>query len=177
MLVDVDGVLADLRPFEHELSAGGETGARKRWTAFFAHIPEAGLIEAGAELVHALTAIGARVQYSTTRPYWAARATRDWMATRGLPAGYLYSRSPGNGKTGYVHSQFPTIGPAATIKAAHCAFVHDRDGLGAFIDDEPDAVTTLRHSGYPAVLLSELSAATTQQLHSLTRHRRLVSMT
>ena len=85
VLVDVDGVLADLSAFTSELDAGDDVRTLGHWRRFFAHIGEARLLDAGAELVHALHHVGVRVQYSTTRPAYTVHPTLAWLQDQGLP--------------------------------------------------------------------------------------------
>lgn len=169
VLVDVDGVLADMSAFAGLLDAGegGHVGAG-HWRRFFQHAGDAALLDAGAELVHALHHVGARVQYSTTRPAYTVYRTLDWMSAHHLPAGKLYGR--GTRKTYGARPDFPAVGPALDIKRAHCALVDDRHGLTAFIDDEPDIVTGLHAAGYPGIHTSDLTDAATSRLRQLTQH-------
>jgi hypothetical protein len=169
VLVDVDGVLADMSDFVGLLDAGDEPRTGGHWRRFFQFIGDAVLLDAGADLVHALHHVGARVQYSTTRPAYTVYQTLNWMTAHHLPAGKLYAR--GSRKTHDARSDIPAGGPALDIKQAHCALVDDRHGLTAFIDDEPDIVTGLHAAGYPSMHINDLTDATTSRLRQLTQHR------
>lgn len=84
VVFDIDGVLADMTPWEHQLRRRGRRAAT-RWKIFFSHIREVRLIKSGADLVQAVTKLGFPVTYSTTRPLCLVKRTITWITSRGLP--------------------------------------------------------------------------------------------
>jgi hypothetical protein len=160
VLIDVDGVVADMNPFAFELDEGD---TKTRWSRFFHHLDKALLVEQGADLVRALHGLGVPIRYSTTRPGWTVRRTREWIRANDLPDGYLYARSRPAANT----PRTPGFATAADVKIAHATEVMDAHGLAAFIDDEPEAVSALCASGVNALLLSEFEGLTTSSLRAL----------
>lgn len=53
------------------------------------------------------------------------------------------------------------------VKHLHAVEAADYAGLSAFIDDEPDAATDLRHHGFNAQLATDLAPLATDQLQAL----------
>lgn len=173
VLVDIDGVLADLKPFAGELDPDTGRTTHQRWRRFFAHAAQAPLIESGAELVHALHGAGVRLQYSTTRPSWTMVSTLAWLSESGLPPATVHAR--GSQNPAKNRRNFPVFDPALVVKQAHCDMVDDRHGLSAFIDDEPQVLEGLRVGGHRALSAADLGTATIGQLRRLRQHRQLVS--
>src|SRR3954454_13999060 len=78
-VVDVDGVLADVR---HRLRH--VTGRPKDWPAFFAAAVEDTLLDEGERTVRALAEVY-DVVYLSGRPEQLARVTEAWFRRHGLP--------------------------------------------------------------------------------------------
>jgi hypothetical protein len=165
VLVDIDGVLADMSAFDELLKSADGRPRFDRWRKFFAHLPEARLLDSGADLVHAMHAAGITIRYSTTRPAYTLKNTTDWLVKSELPSATIHTR--GSRSPGTHRRAFPEHGPAHLVKLAHCAEVADKHGLAAFIDDEPQAIEALCAAGYPAFPVTDLLDRTTKQLMRL----------
>jgi hypothetical protein len=162
VLIDIDGVVADMTPFEEHLLPQDGDAAGARWRRFFAHVREAATIDGGVDLVHALHTAGVRIKYSTTRPAYAITGTVAWLKQHELPVEAIFAR--GSLRPGKGQRRFPHFDAAHLIKQAHCAEMVDRHGLVAFVDDESDIVDALRTAGYPAIHVNEAAGMTMKQL-------------
>ena len=85
-VVDLDGVVADVRHRLHHLSGG-----RKDWPAFFAAAPDDGLLAEGSETVHRLAEVY-DVAYLSGRPERLRAVTQRWLHEQQLPDGQLLLR-------------------------------------------------------------------------------------
>jgi hypothetical protein len=138
VVFDIDGGLADMSSVAERI--GPKPWRQDAWQEFFAGVGDAGVIEAGRELVAAVAALGFTAIYSTTRPDFTTLATRGWLLDHDFPSGAVFSR-PNNQRTR----------SALEIKLDHCSIIDGRirrGYLAAFVDDEPDIVTGLRGHGY-----------------------------
>ncbi len=151
VMIDIDGVLADMSPFEATLTQD-DIPTRQRWREFFAHIPDAAVLAAGHDLAWAIDSLGYTLVYSSTRPSYTHAATRLWLAEQDFPAGRALLIRPTSEPSG--HPQ-----PAAHIKRSHARAVTNKhpDWLRAFIDDDPDIVNELTGHDVPALAASELT--------------------
>ncbi len=142
-MIDIDGVLADLSPHD-EVLRDADIPAVQRWREFFAHIPDAAVIEAGHDLASAIESLGYTLVYSTTRPAYTRAATRLWLADRDFPAGRALLTRPTT-----EFAQHPQT--AWRIKRAHTRAVTNRQPawLRAFIDDDADDLARLASEGIP----------------------------
>jgi hypothetical protein len=85
-VVDLDGVVADVRHRLHHIS-----GRPKNWDAFFAGIPDDPPLEEGVALTHDLAA-RCELVYLTGRPERTRAETVEWLVRHGLPTGQLVMR-------------------------------------------------------------------------------------
>ena len=153
VVLDVDGVLADLSAWEPILT-DQDIPESSRWKTFFSHVHEAPLIDAGARLVAALLDLDYRICYSATRPGWLTTPTRQWIVEKGLPPKFVYVRERRDRRS------------PIDIKLDHCRQAQERTGhpIVAFVDDELATVTALRAAGLPAFTLAELADLTGDDL-------------
>jgi hypothetical protein len=86
VIIDIDGVLADLNAYE-SLLAVDERPAEQRWEEFFAHIPDAAVIDTGYDLAWAIDGLGYTIVYSTTRPRYTRDASGLWLTDKDFPTG------------------------------------------------------------------------------------------
>lgn len=154
VMLDVDGVLADMNAFEHLIAT-----SPKNWRAFFEHGHDAALVPAGAQLAATLQRLGFHLVYSTTRPPWCGVMTKEWIQAQQLPKGYVYIRDKNDSSTA----------TSTQVKQRHytTAAQFYRTPLMAFIDDETTVVENLRTAGVPAHTLTELTTATDDQVLAL----------
>lgn len=168
VLIDVDGVLADLSAYETVL-ADKETPSAERWRTFFDHVPDALVLDIGYDVAWAIDGLGYTVVYSTTRPAYALGSTRTWLADHGLPEGRaLLGRS--------AFETNPHARQPWQVKLAHAAAVTNRHPawLRGFVDDEKDVVRRLTELGVPAYdsdTLAQLGVASLRSLlNTVTQH-------
>lgn len=87
-VIDIDGVLADVRHRLHHI-----TGGHRDWDAFFDAAGEDGVLDEGRSAVDEAVADHLRVVYLTGRPERCRDLTRAWLDSHGFPAGQLRMRS------------------------------------------------------------------------------------
>jgi hypothetical protein len=157
VVFDIDGGLADMSAVADQF--GPNPWGPRAWNEFFARLDEAAVIEVGRELVVATAALGFTVLYSTTRPYFTIRATREWLTQHDFPpAAALFSRPSPDAKT-----------PALDIKLLHCRIVEQRlhrGYLAAFVDDQPGVVSAVRSHGYASRRFERLHGCDPVDLHA-----------
>lgn len=157
MVFDIDGGLADMSAVADRF--GPNPWGPGAWREFFTRLDEAAVVEAGRDLVAATAALGFTVIYSTTRPYFTIRATREWLAEHEFPPGAaLFSRPSKDSRM-----------PALEVKRVHCRTVEHRlrgGCLAAFVDDEPDIVAGLRGYGYASRRFARLQGRRPASLHT-----------
>src|SRR3954462_8371727 len=95
-VVDIDGVLADVRHRLHHV-----TGRPKNWPAFFAGAVDDGLLAAGERTVRALAG-ASEVVYLSGRPEHLRAVTESWVLKQCLPAGRLLLRPEGDGRSSKI---------------------------------------------------------------------------
>jgi hypothetical protein len=132
-VVDIDGVVADVRHRLHHLD-----DRRRDWSAFFAAAGADPVLVQGAHLVAEL-ATEHEIVWLSGRPDWLTRITRTWLADHALPSGELHLRRSGDHR------------PARVYKLDALAHLRPR-GIAAVIDDDPEVVDAAVAAGYPAVL-------------------------
>ena len=152
VIVDLDGVLADLSEFE-ELLTLDDVPIAQRWQNFFAHIPDATVLDEGRDLVWAIDGLGYTVVYSTTRPAYTRTPSRIWLKDSEFPTCRALLTRPHLETAG--HPQ-----PALQIKLAHARAVTNKHPawLRCFVDDDHTVVEQLRGHHVPASIACELSA-------------------
>jgi phosphoglycolate phosphatase-like HAD superfamily hydrolase len=143
VVLDIDGVLADVRHRLHFL-----TSRPKAWDAFFAAAGHDPVLHPGADLAHQ-AAIKCRIVYLTGRPERIRRTTSDWLARHGLPAGALLMR-PNNDRR-----------PARVVKLERLRDLATHDTVVLVVDDDRDVVATLRAAGFTVRLADWMPPAGT----------------
>ncbi|MEK9737859.1 MAG: hypothetical protein VW239_11105 [Candidatus Nanopelagicales bacterium] len=135
LLVDIDGVLADVTHRQHHLD-----GPRKNWSAFFAAAADDPLIEAGAEAVRQAATEGHRIVYLTGRPERLRQVTESWLVRHGLPVspGALQMRP---------HRDWR---PAADFKVQVVRHLARGHTVADMWDDDEAVVEAIRSAGFPA---------------------------
>lgn len=132
-VVDLDGVLADLRHRLHFLEQ-----APKNWDAFFAGIPDDPLLDVGVALLAEL-ARGHEVVYLTGRPERTRTLTAAWLSHHGLPDGRLVMRRDGDRR------------PARVAKPALLRGLQAEARVAVVVDDDPAVCAALRSAGWPVL--------------------------
>ena len=139
-VVDVDGVVADVRHRLHHVAA-----RPKDWRAFFAAAPDDPLLEEGARVARALAQVH-DVAYLSGRPERLRRVTQDWFARHDLPEGELLLRP------------YDDYRPSSVYKVdALRRFARDRS-IAVLVDDDPLVCEAARAAGFdvlPATWLGE----------------------
>jgi hypothetical protein len=129
-VVDIDGVLADVRHRLHFLQS-----RPKDWTGFFTAAAADPVHHEGLELVRRL-ADDHEIVFVTGRPDRLRRATVEWLETHGIGAHRLFMRPDGDRR------------PAAQVKREILEAVARGRTIGIVIDDDPIVLSTLRNAGY-----------------------------
>jgi hypothetical protein len=146
VVLDIDGVIADVRHRLHHLA-----GKPKDWAAFFAAAPADPLLSAGAEVAR-IAAAEHDLVYLTGRPEHLHAQTQAWLNDNGLPPGLLLMRAEGDRR------------PGAVIKLAQLLQLGLQCRVELVVDDDPDVVATLRRAGFTATL-ADWMPADTASLH------------
>jgi len=129
-VVDIDGVLADVRHRLHHV-----TGRPKNWPAFFAGAVDDGLLAEGERTVRALA--GAyEVVYLSGRPEHLRAVTETWFRKHGLPAGRLLLRREGDFRPSKIFKVEALRGLARTRT------------VGLLVDDDDRVLAAARDAGF-----------------------------
>lgn len=152
VIFDIDGLLADLSAFQDELTRD-DVAVQQRWRDFFAHIPDADVLDDGRDLAWAIAGLGFTIVYSTTRPAYTRTATGVWLTVSDFPVGRALLARPHRETAG--HPQ-----PALQIKLAHARAVTNKHPawLRCFVDDDEAVVDRLTAQHVPASTGHALSA-------------------
>jgi hypothetical protein len=130
-VVDIDGVLADVRHRLHHLE-----GRRKDWDAFFAAAVDDDPLTEGIELANRL-AEGHTLVYLTGRPERCRDDTETWLRRHRLPAGQLVMRPEGDRR------------PARVTKLQLLGQLSAAGLVAVVVDDDPAVCAALRAAGWP----------------------------
>jgi hypothetical protein len=133
-VVDIDGVVADVRHRLHHLS-----GRPKNWPAFFAAAADDPPLAEGLRLVHEL-ARDHEVIWLTGRPERLRSVTTDWLVGHALPAATLLMRADTDRR------------PARLLKRDRLRAVGRRHRVAVVVDDDPQVVDALAADGWPVRL-------------------------
>ena len=133
-VIDIDGVVADVRHRLHLLDA-----KPKRWDEFFGAAADDPPLPDGVELVRALAA-DHDVLWLTGRPERNRRLTRDWLATQGLPTEPLLMRRDRDFR------------PARLAKREELRRLRAGREIGVVVDDDPAVIELLVADGFPTRL-------------------------
>jgi hypothetical protein len=130
-VVDIDGVVADVRHRLHHLE-----GRRKNWAGFFAAAPDDPPHPEGLAVVARL-ADDHDIVFLTGRPEQHRTATQRWLDAHGLGGHELEMRPAGDRR------------PAAAFKVERVrALAEDRD-VAIAVDDSEPVLTALAGAGFP----------------------------
>lgn len=141
-VIDIDGVVADVRHRLHHLSQ-----RPKDWRAFFAAAPRDPVLTTGLETVRRLAEV-CEIVYLSGRPEFCRRDTLDWFARHDLPRGELVLRRNGDGR------------PARLMKVEALRRLSRRGPVSVLVDDDPLVCRAAREAGYdvlPADWMGERS--------------------
>ena len=138
-VIDLDGVLADVRHRLHHL----ETRPRD-WDAFFADIPADPVLPEGVAVVERL-APDHELIYLTGRPERTRAATEAWLSRHRLPRGRLIMRSERDRR------------PARVTKPALLRRLAQGRQVAVVVDDDPEVCAALRHDGWPVLVADWMS--------------------
>ena len=147
VVVDIDGVLADVRHRQHHLA-----GPRKNWSAYFAGAADDPPIDAGVQAVLQAVDDGLDIAYLTGRPEHLREVTSSWLAQHGLPVASGLSSST---DTGVLYMRpHRDYRPAAVFKVEVLRTLSGQHELRDHWDDDASVVDAVRHAGYPATLVT-----------------------
>ena len=132
-IVDIDGVVADVRPRLHHVRR-----RPKDWEAFFAAASADPSHHEGIALVEAL-ASDHEIVFLTGRPERLRDDTVAWLERHGLGHHRLAMRPEGDRR------------PAATVKVELLAGLARGRTVGVVVDDDPVVVAALDAAGYRTI--------------------------
>lgn len=150
-IVDLDGVVADVRHRLHHLS-----GRAKDWDNFFAAIPNDPPLAEGLAAVTTL-AVDHDIVYLTGRPERTREATETWLARHRLPRGHLVMRRNGDRR------------PARQLKRGLVRNLARGRELAVVIDDDPDVCAALTADGWPVLVADWMTESGVERAAAL-RH-------
>jgi phosphoglycolate phosphatase-like HAD superfamily hydrolase len=130
-IVDIDGVVADVRHRLHHLR-----GRRKDWDAFFAAAVDDPPHEEGLAVVGRL-AQDHEVVFLTGRPEHLRHATEEWLDAHGLGGHRLVMRAEGDRR------------PAVQAKRQLLKSLARGRRVAVVVDDDPAVLAALQAAGYP----------------------------
>lgn len=130
-IIDVDGVVADVRHRLHHLE-----GRRKHWQAFFEAAHLDGLHDEGKAIVEQLRP-DHEIVYLTGRPRWLERVTLDWLAEHGLDGHRLVMRPDTDTR------------PAAVLKVDVLRTLAKGRTVAVVVDDDDRVIAAMTQAGYP----------------------------
>lgn len=143
-VVDIDGVLADVRHRLHHIT-GGLTGRPKNWGAFFAAAPQDPPLPEGLEVVRRLAEV-CQIVYLSGRPEQCRADTLAWFEAHDLPAGELRLRDSRDHR------------PAAVMKVEALREIAAVAAVIVHVDDDPQVLAASRAAGFdvlPATWMSQ----------------------
>lgn len=130
-MVDIDGVVADVRHRLPLISGGG-----KDWDSFFAAAADDPPLSEGVALVLGL-AQEHDVVWLTGRPERTRNLTAGWLGAQGLPSGEVLMRGDTDRRPARLTKRDALRTLAATRRIA------------VVVDDDPEVVGELRAEGFP----------------------------
>jgi hypothetical protein len=138
-VVDIDGVLADVRHRLHHLEG------RKNWGAFFRAAPKDPLLAVGFDTAHRPAEVY-DVVYLSGRPEHCRRDTERWFARHELPVGELLLRPTRDRR------------PAREFKLDQLRSLARRAAVAVVVDDDPLVCEAVLEAGFdvlPATWMGE----------------------
>jgi len=133
-VIDIDGVVADVRHRLHLIEGGS-----RRWDEFFRRAADDPPLPAGVNLVRELAA-DHDVVWLTGRPERIRDDTVRWLEEHGLPHGRLLMRPERDFR------------PARLTKREELRRLRRGREVAVVVDDDPDVVATLTEDGFPVRL-------------------------
>jgi hypothetical protein len=133
-VVDIDGVLADVRHRLHHVT-GGTGSRRKNWPAFFAAAADDALLDEGAHTVRSLAEVY-DVVYLSGRPERLRRVTEEWFRRHGLPEGPVLLRPEGDFR------------PSSVFKVQALRELARNRTVVVLVDDDERVLTAAREAGF-----------------------------
>jgi hypothetical protein len=130
VVLDIDGVLADVRHRLHHLES-----RPKDWDSFFAAAPADPLLDIGADFARRASSTHV-VVYLTGRPDWLRTQTQQWLDEHNLPQGRLLMRPDGDRR------------PAAVIKLNHLRALRKELPVDLIVDDDKAVLDVARRAGF-----------------------------
>lgn len=130
-IVDIDGVVADVRHRLHHI-----TGRPKDWDAFFDAAVDDPPHAEGLGVVRRL-AEGHEIVYVTGRPNRLRAATAEWLDRHDIGGHQLMMRPNGDRR------------PAAQVKVELLAELARGREIGMVVDDDVRVLAAMRAAGYP----------------------------
>lgn len=132
-VIDIDGVLADVRHRLHHLD-----GARRDWGAFFAGMDADPVLAPGQAAADEAAALGLAIVYLTGRPERYRSRTDRWLRTHGLPPGDLRMRPDRDRR------------PAREFKVEELTTLSATMPVAFLLDDDEDVILAAKAAGFPA---------------------------
>jgi hypothetical protein len=129
-VVDIDGVLADVRHRVHHVS-----GPDKDWDAFFAAAPDDRPLEEGLAVAERV-AHDHEVVYLSGRPERCRKDTERWLKQHGLPQGGVVLRPEGDRR------------PSRMFKLEQLRRLATERPVAVLVDDDPAVCATARRHGF-----------------------------
>ncbi len=129
-VVDIDGVLADVRHRLHHVQR-----SPKDWDAFFAAAVDDTVLDEGRAVADRL-AEDHELVYLSGRPERCRDDTATWLEANDLPTGRLFLRPQGDRR------------PARVFKLDRLADLASARDLAVFVDDDPAVCEVARNRGF-----------------------------
>lgn len=133
-MLDIDGVVADVRHRLHHLES-----SPKNWAAFFAGAARDTPLPEGIGLAQEL-ATSHDIVWLTGRPERLRRVTTQWLQRHELPVEPLHMRRNGDFR------------PARETKLAVVRTLAAERTVGVVVDDDPAVIAALEAAGVPALM-------------------------
>jgi hypothetical protein len=149
-LIDLDGVVADVRHRLHHLQ-----GRRKNWPAFFGAAKDDDVHPEGVAVVETLSR-DHEIVYLTGRPEHLRADTERWLAAHGLDGHRLVMRPEGDRR------------PAAVVKVELLRELSAGREVGVVVDDDPVVLDAVRRAGHP-IYAAEWERRPADSEHTLRR--------
>jgi hypothetical protein len=144
IVLDIDGVLADVRHRLHHLAR-----RPKDWDGFFAAAKDDDVLEIGATFARQAAATH-DIVYLTGRPSRLRAATQAWLDAQLLPPGTLVMRPEGDRR------------PSAVVKVHELRRLRRDSVVDLLVDDDPSVIDSARAAGFTVQLaewMTTLAAA------------------
>lgn len=129
-VIDIDGVLADVRHRLHHIAA-----TPKDWSAFFSAAPKDPLLNEGLEVARRLGEVY-DIVYLSGRPEQCRGDTESWLARQELPPGGVVLRAQGDRR------------PARLTKVEALNRIAETSEVVVLVDDDPEVCRAAMKAGY-----------------------------